>query len=64
LLFQGILFVQWLTRARGMKIQIAVNGTGFNARGSLSFIEDWSPVLTNPTLQIAQESMTGWKEVW
>ncbi|KAJ5983413.1 phosphoglycerate mutase-like protein [Penicillium waksmanii] len=44
------------------KIQIAVNGTGFNARGSLSFIEDWSPVLTNPTLQIAQESMTGWKE--
>lgn len=47
-----------------MKIQIAVNGTGFNARGSLSFIEDWSPVLTNPTLQIAQESMTGWKEVW
>ncbi|KAJ5089430.1 phosphoglycerate mutase-like protein, partial [Penicillium argentinense] len=44
------------------KIQIAVNGTGFDARGSLSFIKVWSPILTNPTLQIAQESMTGWKE--
>ncbi|KAJ5679499.1 phosphoglycerate mutase-like protein [Penicillium macrosclerotiorum] len=44
------------------KIQIAVEGKGFDARGSMSFISDWSPVLTNPTLQIAQESMTGWKE--
>ncbi|KAJ5221768.1 phosphoglycerate mutase-like protein [Penicillium citrinum] len=44
------------------KIQTAVNGTGFNAHGSLAFIKDWRPVLTNPPLQIAQESMTGWKE--
>ncbi|KAI2794769.1 hypothetical protein POX_a01370 [Penicillium oxalicum] len=45
------------------KIQIAVNGSNFEARDSLSFIKDWTPVLTNPKLQIAQESMTGWKEV-
>ncbi|KAJ5149790.1 phosphoglycerate mutase-like protein [Penicillium atrosanguineum] len=44
------------------KIQIAVNGSGFKARDELAFISDWSPVLTNPTLQIAQETMTGWKE--
>ncbi|PYI03188.1 phosphoglycerate mutase-like protein [Aspergillus sclerotiicarbonarius CBS 121057] len=44
------------------KIQTAVNGTGFEARGSLAFIPEWSPVLTNPTLQMSQESMTGWKE--
>jgi hypothetical protein len=35
----------------------------FKARGSLDFISDWKPVLTNPSLQLAQESMTGWKEV-
>ena len=45
------------------KIQAAVNGHGFEARGALSFIPEWSTVLTNPTLQIASESMTGWKEV-
>ncbi|KAJ5666023.1 phosphoglycerate mutase-like protein [Penicillium maclennaniae] len=44
------------------KIQIAVNGKGFKARDELAFIPDWKPVLTNSTLQIAQESMTGWKE--
>ncbi|KAJ5281211.1 phosphoglycerate mutase-like protein [Penicillium angulare] len=44
------------------KVQTAVKGHGFEARGSLSFISEWSPVLTNPTLQMASESMTGWKE--
>ncbi|RDH32305.1 phosphoglycerate mutase-like protein [Aspergillus welwitschiae] len=44
------------------KIQAAVNSTGFQARGSLAFIPEWTPVLTNPTLQMSQESMTGWKE--
>ncbi|KAJ5233041.1 phosphoglycerate mutase-like protein, partial [Penicillium chermesinum] len=43
-------------------IQAAVKEEGFQARGSLRFIPDWKPALTNPTLQIAQESMTGWKE--
>ncbi|KAJ5316526.1 hypothetical protein N7508_001034 [Penicillium antarcticum] len=44
------------------KIQLAMNQTGFKARGSLDFISNWKPVLTNPSLQLAQESMTGWKE--
>ncbi|KAJ5496093.1 hypothetical protein N7539_001209 [Penicillium diatomitis] len=43
-------------------IQIAVNGSDFEACDTLSFIKDWTPVLTNSSLQIAQESMTGWKE--
>ncbi|KAF7715425.1 Uncharacterized protein PECH_007920 [Penicillium ucsense] len=44
------------------KIQIALNGSDFEACDTLSFIKDWTPVLTNSSLQIAQESMTGWKE--
>ncbi|KAJ5809851.1 phosphoglycerate mutase-like protein [Penicillium pulvis] len=44
------------------RIQAAVNGDGFKARGALSFIPEWTTALTNPTLQIASESMTGWKE--
>ncbi|KAJ6073322.1 hypothetical protein N7467_011407 [Penicillium canescens] len=44
------------------KIQLAMNQTGFKARGSLDFISEWKPVLSNPSLQLAQESMTGWKE--
>lgn len=45
------------------QIQAATQQDGFEARGSLKFIPKWKPVLTNPTLQLAQESMTGWKEV-
>ncbi|KAJ5321795.1 uncharacterized protein N7506_010925 [Penicillium brevicompactum] len=44
------------------KIQAAAQQDGFDARGSLKFITEWTPVLTNPSLQLAQESMTGWKE--
>ncbi|KAJ6147165.1 hypothetical protein N7497_009147 [Penicillium chrysogenum] len=44
------------------KIQAAAQQDGFEARGSLSFIPQWKPVLTNPALQLGQESMTGWKE--
>ncbi|PYI13960.1 phosphoglycerate mutase-like protein [Aspergillus violaceofuscus CBS 115571] len=44
------------------KIQAAVNGKGFKARDELSFIADWKTVLTNTTLQMSQESMTGRKE--
>ncbi|KAJ5714456.1 phosphoglycerate mutase-like protein [Penicillium malachiteum] len=44
------------------KIQTAVNGHGFEARGALSFIADWHTVLTNTNLQMSSESMTGWKE--
>ncbi|CAI7597179.1 unnamed protein product [Penicillium glandicola] len=44
------------------KIQTAAQQDGFEARGSLQFISKWKPVLTNPALQLAQESMTGWKE--
>ncbi|KAI1336217.1 histidine acid phosphatase [Xylariaceae sp. FL0016] len=36
----------------------------YTARGSLSFLPDWEPVLTNPDLQIAQENPTGAKEAY
>ncbi|KAJ2898604.1 histidine acid phosphatase [Zalerion maritima] len=32
--------------------------------GSLSFLSSWSPVLTDPSTQIAQLSPTGWKEAF
>lgn len=35
---------------------------GYTASGSLSFLASWKPVLTNPVLQIAMESPTGYKE--
>lgn len=35
---------------------------GYTATGSLSFLTSWKPVLTNPSLQIAMESPTGYKE--
>ncbi|KAI0024417.1 histidine acid phosphatase [Xylariomycetidae sp. FL0641] len=34
----------------------------FSATGSLSFLPNWQPVLTNPKLQIAMENPTGAKE--
>ncbi|KAI0379865.1 phosphoglycerate mutase-like protein [Hypomontagnella monticulosa] len=34
----------------------------YTAHGSLSFLSDWQPVLTNPTAQIAMENPTGAKE--
>lgn len=46
-----------------VQIQVATQQDSFEARGSLKFIPKWKPVLTNPALQLAQESMTGWKEV-
>lgn len=46
-----------------VQIQAATQQDGFEARGSLKFIPKWKPVLTNPASQLAQESMTGWKEV-
>ncbi|PWY92282.1 histidine acid phosphatase [Aspergillus heteromorphus CBS 117.55] len=44
------------------KIQAAVEDDCFEARGALSFIPDWQTVLTDTTLQMSQESMTGRKE--
>ncbi|KAH8881527.1 histidine acid phosphatase [Thozetella sp. PMI_491] len=35
---------------------------GYTASGSLSFLPEWRTVLTNPSLQIAMESPTGYKE--
>jgi hypothetical protein len=57
LFFKCLLFIFW------GQIQAAAQQDGFEARGSLSFIPQWKPVLTNPALQLGQESMTGWKEV-
>ncbi|KAI0598002.1 histidine acid phosphatase [Biscogniauxia sp. FL1348] len=36
----------------------------YTARGSLSFLPTWQPVLTNPSQQIANENPTGAKEVY
>ncbi|PQE31175.1 histidine acid phosphatase protein [Rutstroemia sp. NJR-2017a WRK4] len=41
-----------------------IQASNFTAKGSLSFLKSWEPVLTNPTLQIAQESPTGYKEAY
>jgi hypothetical protein len=35
---------------------------GYTTAGSLAFLASWKPVLTNPVLQIAMESPTGYKE--
>ncbi|OIW29655.1 histidine acid phosphatase [Coniochaeta ligniaria NRRL 30616] len=37
---------------------------GYTASGSLSFLPSWKTVLTNPSLQIAMESPTGYKEAY
>ncbi|RDW69216.1 hypothetical protein BP6252_08236 [Coleophoma cylindrospora] len=50
----------WVTIQK--KIQAAMAQPGFNATGSLAFIPDWHTVLTDTTLQMSQESMTGYKE--
>lgn len=42
------------------KFKFAVNK--YTARGALSFLPNWHPVLTRPDIQIAQQSPTGYKE--
>ncbi|KIM98232.1 hypothetical protein OIDMADRAFT_128149 [Oidiodendron maius Zn] len=51
----------WVSIAE--RIQAAVQENNLTATDSLSFIPNWSPVLSNPTLQLSQESITGWKEL-
>ncbi|CAD6446869.1 cdbe87df-5a4d-46a6-865a-c115761b38db [Sclerotinia trifoliorum] len=41
-----------------------IQAANFTSTGSLAFLKSWKPVLTNPTLQIAQESPTGYKEAY
>jgi acid phosphatase len=41
-----------------------IQAAEFTATGSLSFLNSWQPVLTNPTQQIAKESPTGYKEAF
>ncbi|TGO83716.1 hypothetical protein BPOR_0603g00060 [Botrytis porri] len=41
-----------------------IQAANFTSTGSLAFLKAWKPVLTNPTLQIAQESPTGFKEAY
>ncbi|EPE34607.1 Phosphoglycerate mutase-like protein [Glarea lozoyensis ATCC 20868] len=41
-----------------------IQSSSFTASGPLSFLASWKPVLTNPTLQIAKESPTGYKEAF
>ncbi|KAK0382830.1 hypothetical protein NLU13_9925 [Sarocladium strictum] len=36
----------------------------YNATGPLAFIHDWTPPLSNPAIEIAQESKTGYKELF
>jgi hypothetical protein len=37
---------------------------GYTTSGSLSFMPKWKPILTNPPLQIAMQSPTGYKEAY
>ncbi|KAA8572224.1 hypothetical protein EYC84_002129 [Monilinia fructicola] len=41
-----------------------IQAANFNSTGPLAFLKSWKPVLTNPDLQIAQESPTGYKEAY
>lgn len=41
-----------------------IQAADFEAHGDLSFLKTWKPVLTNPSIQIAQESPTGFKEAF
>lgn len=41
-----------------------IQAANFTSTGSLAFLKSWKPVLTNPGLQIAQESPTGFKEAY
>ncbi|KAH8682989.1 histidine phosphatase superfamily [Tricladium varicosporioides] len=45
-------------------LQTKIQAANFTATGSMAFLKDWKPVLTNPSLQIAQESSTGYKEAY
>ncbi|KAL5359905.1 histidine phosphatase superfamily [Aspergillus floccosus] len=42
----------------------AFQAAEFQAKGSLSFLSDWSPVLRYPEEEIAQVSITGYKELY
>ncbi|KAL3471145.1 histidine phosphatase superfamily [Aspergillus californicus] len=42
----------------------AIQSADFWASGALSFLSDWSPVLRYPEEQIAQVSITGYKELY
>ncbi|KAL2827532.1 histidine phosphatase superfamily [Aspergillus cavernicola] len=42
----------------------AVKSADFKAAGALSFLSDWSPVLSYPDQQISQVSITGYKELY
>ncbi|KAL2783957.1 histidine phosphatase superfamily [Aspergillus keveii] len=42
----------------------AIQSADFRTSGSLEFLSDWSPVLNHPEDQIAQVSITGYKELY
>ncbi|KAL4813439.1 histidine phosphatase superfamily [Aspergillus spinulosporus] len=42
----------------------AIQSASFRASGSLEFLSDWKPVLSHPEEQIAQVSITGYKELY
>jgi hypothetical protein len=51
-------YAQWTT------LYAKIQNATFTASGSMEFLHDWQPVLTNSALQIAQESPTGYKEAY
>ncbi|THV48078.1 hypothetical protein BGAL_0269g00040 [Botrytis galanthina] len=51
-------YAQWTS------LYAEIQAANFTSTGSLAFLKSWKPVLTNPTLQIAQESPTGFKEAY
>lgn len=51
-------YAQWTT------LYAKIQAAAFKATGSMAFLEDWEPVLTNPAAQMSQESTTGYKEAY
>ncbi|KAB8301680.1 hypothetical protein EYC80_003514 [Monilinia laxa] len=51
-------YAQWTS------LYAEIQAANFTSTGSLAFLKSWKPVLTNPDLQIAQESLTGYKEAY
>ncbi|KAL4886681.1 histidine phosphatase superfamily [Aspergillus karnatakaensis] len=50
--------------AEWQALHVAIQSADFRASGSLSFLSDWAPVLSHPDDQIAQLSITGYKELY
>ncbi len=58
---EGGLFDRYVGITKSL-IYTQIQAAQFEASESLSFLYSWKPVLTNPYMQVSQESITGYKE--